>query len=164
MYKVVLVDDEEIVLAGIQKVYHLEDYGFQVAGAFTDASEALEQLEQLAPELIITDMKMPKMSGLEFIDRAKIIVPNAEFVVLSGHDDFVFAQESLKLGVADYLLKPVKKDAFAEMLQKMQEKIHAKLADQDYYSRVENWLNDNVSELTSKFFVDISENNVFDER
>ena len=164
MYKVVLVDDEEIVLAGIQKVYHLEDYGFQVAGAFTDASEALEQLEQLAPELIITDMKMPKMSGLEFIDRAKIIVPNAEFVVLSGHDDFVFAQESLKLGVADYLLKPVKKDAFAEMLQKMQGKIHAKLADQDYYSRVENWLNDNVSELTSKFFVDLSENNVFDER
>lgn len=163
MYRVVLVDDEEIVLAGIQKVYHLEEYGFEVAGAFTDAQEALGQLEALAPELIITDMKMPKMSGLEFIDHAKVILPNAEFVVLSGHDDFVFAQESLKLGVADYLLKPVKKDAFIQMLAKMHEKIHAKLADQDYYSRVESWLNDNVGDLTSKFFEDLSENDSFDQ-
>ncbi len=162
MYKVVLVDDEEIVLAGIQKVYHLEEYGFQVVGTFTDAQEALERLPDLAPELIISDMKMPKMTGLEFIDRAKQIMPNTEFVVLSGHDDFVFAQESLKLGVADYLLKPVKKDAFAEMLKKMHDKIHAKLADQDYYSRVESWLHDNVGDLTSKFFEDLSENDIFD--
>jgi len=163
MYKVVLVDDEKIVLEGIQKVYHLEEYGFQVVGAFADAAEALEHLADLAPELIITDMKMPKMTGLEFIDSAKKIMPNAEYVVLSGHDDFVFAQESLKLGVADYLLKPVKKEAFTEMLTKLHEKIHAKLADQDYYSRVESWLNDNVGDLTSKFFVDLSENDVFDD-
>lgn len=163
MYNVVLVDDEEIVLAGIQKVYHLEDYGFTVAGAFIDAGEALEHLADLSPELIISDMKMPKLSGLEFIDRAKKIVPNAEFVVLSGHDDFVYAQESLKLGVSDYLLKPVRRDTFSEMLTRMKEKIDAKLADLDYYSRVESWLTENTEDLTTKFFVDLSENDVFDQ-
>ena len=163
MYNVVLVDDEEIVLAGIQKVYDLESYGFQVIGAYTNGLEALAHLAELMPDLIITDMKMPAISGLELIDRAKKIVPHAEFVVLSGHDDFVFAQESLKRGVADYLLKPVRKEAFTEMLTRMQERIGAKLADQDYYSRVESWLHDNTEELTSKFLVDLSENDIFDQ-
>ena len=146
MHKVVLVDDEKIVLEGIQKVYKLEEYGFEVVGAFTDARYALTQIEKLDPQLIISDMKMPDMTGLEFIDNAKNIVPNAEFVVLSGHGDFVFAQESLKLGVADYLLKPVKKEAFAQMLVNMREKIDKKLEDLDYKARMENWIKDNATD------------------
>ena len=163
MYNVVLVDDEEIVLTGIQKVYKLEEYGFCVVGAFTDAREALEKLEGLSPELIITDMKMPNMSGLEFIDRAKRIVPEAEYVVLSGHDDFVYAQESIKLGVSDYLLKPVKKDAFSQMLINMKKRIDERMADQDYFGQVKNWLDQNTGNLTTRFFVELSENDRFDE-
>lgn len=126
MYSLVLLDDEKIVLQGIQKVFHLEDYGFQVTGAFNNPLKALESLEELKPDLIITDVKMPQMDGLEFSARVREILPDTEIVILSGYDEFSNAQHALKLGVRDYLLKPIKKADFAAMLTRMQQKDRGK--------------------------------------
>ena len=101
MYSLVLLDDEKIVLQGIQKVFHLEDYGFQVTGAFNNPLKALENLEELKPDLIITDVKMPQMDGLEFSARVKEILPDTEIVILSGynlHHTFRFPQVPERTG------------------------------------------------------------------
>lgn len=112
MYTMVLLDDEKIVLQGIQKVCEKEDCGFLVKGAFVDPLKALDALPELRPHLIITDVRMPQMDGLEFAKRAKEILPESEIVILSGYRDFTYAQTAMKIGVSDYLLKPIKRQIF----------------------------------------------------
>ena len=114
MYTMVLLDDEKIVLQGIQKVCEKEDCGFLVKGAFVDPLKALDALPELRPHLIITDVRMPQMDGLEFAKRAKEILPESEIVILSGYLDFTYAQTAMKIGVSDYLLKPIKKADFSD--------------------------------------------------
>ena len=116
MFSMVLLDDEKIVLQGIQKVCEKEDFGFEVKGAFCDPLKALDALPELRPQLIITDVRMPQMDGLQFAEKAKQILPETEIVILSGYRDFSYAQTAVKIGVSDYLLKPIKKANFAEML------------------------------------------------
>lgn len=116
MYRLILVDDEPIVLKGIQSVFHLEDFGFTLIKAYTNPLTALQELTETCPDLIITDVKMPQMDGLEFSAQAKKISPDAQIVILSGHDNFSYAQAALRLGASDYLLKPIKKKDFEKML------------------------------------------------
>ena len=71
MFSMVLLDDEKIVLQGIQKVCEKEDFGFEVKGAFCDPLKALDALPELRPQLIITDVRMPQMDGLQFAEKAK---------------------------------------------------------------------------------------------
>ena len=126
MYTMVLLDDEKIVLQGIQKVCEKEDCGFLVKGAFVDPLKALDALPELRPHLIITDVRMPQMDGLEFAKRAKEILPESEIVLLSGYRDFTYAQTAMKIGVSDYLLKPIKKADFSDMLHRMYARIEAR--------------------------------------
>lgn len=109
MYSMVILDDEKIVLQGIQKLCQKEDFGFVIKGAFVDSLKALDALPGLRPHLIITDVRMPQMDGLEFARRAKEILPESEIVILSGYRDFSYAQTAMQIGVSDYLLKPIKR-------------------------------------------------------
>lgn len=126
MYSVILVDDEKIVLDNMQKVIHFEEFGFSLEGVFTNPNLALEEIPQIRPQLIITDIKMPQMDGLEFTGKIRQILPDTEIVILSGHDNFIFAQSAVKLGVSDYLLKPIRKSDYTNMLKEMYRKIDAK--------------------------------------
>ena len=107
MYSMLILDDEKIVLQGIQKLCQKEDFGFVIKGAFVDSLKALDALPGLRPHLIITDVRMPQMDGLEFARRAKEILPESEIVILSGYRDFSYAQTAMQIGVSDYLLKPI---------------------------------------------------------
>lgn len=163
MYRLLLLDDEEIVIKGIQKVFRLPEYGFEVVGTFQNPQKALESLEDLRPDLIITDVKMPQMDGLEFSRAAKQILPDAEIVILSGHDDFSFAQAAVKIGVSDYLLKPIKKDDFVTMLQQMHEKIEKKQTRISQYNQLQELVQNSYIELKNRFYLGLSEENHYDE-
>ncbi len=163
MYTMILVDDEKIVLQGIQKVCAKENYGFEISGAFYDPLKALEELPVLRPQLIITDVKMPQMDGLEFAARAKEILPNAEIVILSGYRDFSYAQTAVKIGVSDYLLKPVKKSDFAEMLHHIHEKIENRTDQTVYFQALQEYAQNNRDELKNHFFLKMAENGESDE-
>lgn len=157
MYRLILVDDEEIVLRGIQKVFRLEDYQFQTVGTFTNPARALKELPTLSPHLIITDIKMPAMDGLTFATQAKQLLPDVEIVILSGYDDFAYARTAMKIGVSDYLLKPIKKQDFAKMLETMQEKISAREGLSRQLSALKNITMSNYATLRNKFFLTIAE-------
>lgn len=159
-----LLDDEEIVLKGIQKVFDLQAFGFELVGAFSNPVKALDQVKYLHPDLLITDVKMPQMDGLEVSGKIKQSYPDTEIVILSGYDDFSYAQTAVKIGVSDYLLKPIKKDDFGQMLTRMHRKIDERCSEKKYYQALQEFAENNFSELKNRFFLDLAENEIFDEK
>ncbi len=107
MYKVLIVDDEKMIRMGIKKVIQWEKLG--VGQVFTAASarEALQILEEQGPQIMITDIQMSEMSGLELIEEARKRQPELRVLVLTGYDSFEYARQSLRLKVQDFFLKPV---------------------------------------------------------
>lgn len=108
MYKVLLVDDEPYAIEGLRTMYNWEKNNFSVCGVASDGKTALEYINYYNPDLVITDIKMPELDGLQLIQYAtEVMKTNAKFIILSGYDNFSFAQAALKYGVCDYLLKPL---------------------------------------------------------
>lgn len=116
IFKVVVVEDEELILNNIVKKIHNLNLGFEVVGKAQDGKEGLEMIDRLIPDLVITDMKMPVMDGLEMIKIISSKYPYIKKIVVSGFDDFVFAQQAMKYDVRDYLLKPLKINELTDVL------------------------------------------------
>ena len=150
MYSMILLDDEKIVLQGIQKLCQKEDFGFVIKGAYVDPLKALDALPDLRPHLVITDVRMPQMDGLEFARRVREILPESEIVILSGYRDFSYAQTAMQIGVSDYLLKPVKKSDFADMLHRIYERLEAKSGQASYYRVLDGYARGLVDEAEVK--------------
>ncbi len=106
MYKVLIVDDEKMIRMGIQKVIPWEDLGVGEVFTASSAREALKILEEHTPEIMITDIHMSEMTGLELIEAAKEFQPKLRVLVLTGYDSFEYARQSLRLKVQDFFLKP----------------------------------------------------------
>lgn len=106
MHKLLIVDDEWMIREGLKKTVPWGDWHIEVAGTAKNGSEALGFLQELSVDILLTDIRMPKMNGLELIERCKQQFPAMKIVLLSGHDEFSYAQKALRLGVSDFLLKP----------------------------------------------------------
>lgn len=116
MNNVLVVDDEKTIRKGIKKLLEEVITGYKVLWEASNGFEALEILKIEVPDIIITDIRMPNMNGIEFIRLSKEKLPLTPIIVLSGHDDFTYVREALKLGVKDYLLKPVSRSELATIL------------------------------------------------
>ena len=103
----VLVDDEPIILKGLLETYDWGNMGFRVVGAARDGEEALEMLKEKKPDLVLTDVRMKKMSGLTLIERAKELELKTNFVVISAYRDFEYAKKACENGALSYLVKPI---------------------------------------------------------
>lgn len=132
MYRVIIIDDEPWAIVGVQKTFPWGKYGFEVVGTMNDAYEALEQAEILKPDLIITDIRMPEMSGLELIEQVKNRGIDCEFVILSGFGEFSYAQQALRSGVIDYIIKPVSAKSAEQLLARIKDTLDKKCDDSDY--------------------------------
>ena len=110
MYSVFLVDDEPIVLEGIRSKIDWENNGFTFAGEATDGEIALSMIHEIKPDVLITDIKMPFMDGLELSKAVKNIQPWIKIIILSGHDEFDYAKKAISIGIEDYILKPFTPD------------------------------------------------------
>lgn len=120
MLQVLLVDDEPWVLEGLRTMVNWEKHGFQVCGEALDGPEALTKMQELRPELVVTDIHMPVISGLELIERSKqLLARSPKFVILSGYDDFNYALTAMRQRVAEYLLKPIDEDEFGAILDRL---------------------------------------------
>lgn len=152
MFNLILVDDEPIVLKGIQAVFKLEDFGFHLVKTYTNPLQALGQLSDTLPDLIITDVKMPQMDGLEFSSEVRKRLPDTEIVILSGHDNFSFAQAAMRLGASDYLLKPIKKKDFEKMLENARARLDRRDSEKAHKEALAETARLNYSILRNRLF------------
>lgn len=114
--KLLVVDDEPVILNGIIRIIHNGNTPFtQVIGA-ADGVEALEVLDGFRPDLMITDLHMPELSGLDLIKEAQIRALCSRFIILTGYNQFEYARQAMRYRVIDYLLKPVNKDELLDLL------------------------------------------------
>lgn len=113
--RVFLVEDEELIRLGISELTPWDDWGFELLGSAADAEEALPQILALRPDLVLTDICMPDMDGLEMIERISAELDCA-FVVISGYSDFGYARRALQLQVSEYLLKPIDEEELKNAL------------------------------------------------
>lgn len=121
--KVLLVEDEIMIREGIAAAIDWQEYGFELCGQSGDGEEALRFIDRLNPDIVITDIQMPRMTGLELIVSAKRLQPLLEFIILSGHNDFAYAKTAIQFGVNDYLLKPCKPEELLDILLRTKQKI-----------------------------------------
>ena len=120
MRKVMIVDDEEYVIDMLKSIIPWEFYEFTIAGCAGNAVDAVKMFYSVRPDLIITDISMQDVSGLEFITRVRMVDPDVDVIILSAYDKFEYAQRALKLRVSRYLLKPLKKEELIEELVSIQ--------------------------------------------
>lgn len=118
LLKLLLVDDEEIILKGLQETYDWESMGYQVVGAAKSGEAALALLEDEEPDVVITDVRMKKISGLELIRRSKQVRPGMKFVVVSAYKDFEYARRACEEGALSYLVKPIDDEELEQVMKK----------------------------------------------
>lgn len=123
MYRVVLIDDENIIVEGLRRVVKWSDYDCQVVGTAFDAASGMEMVRRLRPHILFTDIRMPGENGLAMLAGLRSEFPDMQVVVLTGYRDFSYAQESIRLGVTRFLLKPSKMDEINEALQTMVQRL-----------------------------------------
>lgn len=123
LYRIILVDDEEEVRKGIIRKIDWETLGFQVVGDAENGEEALEMIEQLEPDMVMTDIRMPYMDGLTLSAKIRQKYPSIKILIFSGFDDFEYAQQAIKLNVTEYILKPVNVEELTEILNRVHENL-----------------------------------------
>lgn len=122
MIKVFLVEDETIIRNAIHEMIPWNKYGFELVGEAGDGEIALPMIRKEKPDVLITDIKMPFMDGLSLSKLIRKEMPDIKIVIISGYDDFTYAQQAISLGVEQYLLKPITKTGFIEVLEEINEK------------------------------------------
>lgn len=135
MLKIFLVEDEVIVRETIKRMIPWENLGFELVGEAADGEMALPLLIRQQPDLLITDIKMPFMDGLTLARLAKKEVPGLKVVILSGYDDFNYAKQAINIGVEDYLLKPITKNALIERLTEIRSRYEDEKTQREYYEK-----------------------------
>lgn len=147
MYKLMLVDDESDIREGLQEVIDFEKYGFTVVGEAANGLEALQVAEQMQPDLIISDIRMPLMDGLTMLRRAQQILPTVRCIILSGYDEFEYARQAMQFNCLGYLLKPISSTEFIEMLKEARAKLDKEFDARRNLTRLKQHFADSLPQL-----------------
>ena len=124
--KVLLCDDEQIVREGLRYIIDWEALGFTICGEAENGEDALAKIEKYKPGLVLMDIRMPKISGLELIAMMRGSGFTGEFIILSGYSDFEYARTAIRHGVSFYLTKPIDEDELEQALVSIREKISSR--------------------------------------
>lgn len=128
MYTMVIADDAQELRDMIVNTVHWDEIGFEVVGQAENGIEALELVEKLNPDLLLTDIKMPYVSGVELARRAREIRPAMQIAFLSGYEEFSYAMEAIRYRIVSYILKPISLSEFTEEMERIKQKIDAEFA------------------------------------
>ncbi len=153
LHKVFLVEDEIVAREGIRDNVDWRLNGFEFCGEAPDGEIALPLLETAEPDVLITDIKMPFMDGLQLCKVVRERMPWVKIIILSGHDEFEYAQEAIKLGVTEYLLKPVGVQELHNVLHKVAALLDRERKEQEELQRLRNQIEDNLAVLRERFLL-----------
>lgn len=159
MIQVFLVEDEIIIRESIQRMIPWKEYGYELVGEASDGEMALPMIREQKPDLVITDIKMPFMDGLSLISLVKKELPNTKIVIISGYDDFSYAQKAIELGVEQYLLKPISKNKFIQILEDIREKYIKENQQKNYYEQFEREKQQYEQHSRQDFFASLVQGN-----
>ena len=121
MYKIIMIDDEELALKSIPNAIDWEDYGLELTAVFSDAAMAMEYIYTHRVDGIFTDIKMPKISGLEISRKVREDFPDTVVFLISAYSEFEYAYEAIENGVSGYILKPINYKKLVDACGKMKE-------------------------------------------
>ena len=136
MLKVFLVEDESIVREGLKKNIPWQKYGYQFMGEASDGEMALPMIRKIRPDVLITDIKMPFMDGLALSQIVTQEIPDIRIIIISGYDEFEYAQRAIRVGVEQYLLKPITRGALRKV--EIREKIETEKEQKNYLETFQN--------------------------
>ena len=148
MYRVLLVDDEESVLKVLKTSIDWLALGVEAPVTASDGAQALEVMERAPFHLLITDIKMPRMGGLELIRRVRQLYPETRCILLTAYSEFDYAKEAIRLGVENYLLKPVQKEELESTVQNAMANLYRHRSNGEdllYQNILSRWLNGAIS-------------------
>ena len=123
MLKVVLIDDKKSIVEGMKYLIEWEEYGFEIAAALRCADDAIEFVKKNHVDLIISDIRMPGMSGLELIQEIKKTDSRIKFIIISGYAEFEYVKKAMDYQANGYLLKPIDEDELIVLLERIKEEI-----------------------------------------
>ena len=123
MNKIIIVEDEEIIRNGLAVSFEWMEYGCSIVGLAKDGKEGLDMILDLEPDIVISDIKMPKMTGIEMIQNAKKQGKEFFSIILTSYAEFEYAKSAIEFGASGYLLKPVDEDELIDLLKSINDKI-----------------------------------------
>lgn len=141
MYQLMIIDDEPVVRCGMKQLIPWEEHNFEICAEGIDGKDGLKKVLEYSPDLVLVDVKMPGMSGIELIRQAKKEGYDGKFIILTGYSDFEFAKSAVSLGVRAYLLKPIDEEELLQNIIEVKVELDAKKHLDDYY---------NLSELKAR--------------
>lgn len=150
--KVFLVEDEMVIRRGIKNSIDWEKEGYIFCGEASDGELAYPMIIKEKPDILITDIRMPFMDGLELCKLVKKGLPNIKILILSGYDEFDYAKEAIRLGVTEYLLKPISSGKLLEALNGVSESIRREKEDKDLVRKYMEEMRENTEHEKQKFF------------
>ena len=127
MPKILIVDDESIFRKGLRKMITSLDENWEIVGEASDGYDALDKLEEFSPEVLLTDIRMPRMDGIQLQQLASGRYKDLMTVVVSGYDEFAYVQQSMRQGARDYITKPVEREELGRVLEKLKLEIGKRL-------------------------------------
>lgn len=163
MLKVLIADDEEAIRKGLKKIITSANIGLNVIGEASDGEIALEMAEKLKPDIMLIDINMPFLNGLDFLDKVNKLIPDAITIIISGYDEFEYARKALQLGVFDYILKPVNRKKLIDTLLRAIDAYNKKMKEKEYKKLTQIEFKENKTYIQENFLKKCIEND-FEEK
>lgn len=164
MWNLVVADDEPKIRRGIENMLNWHEFNIHIVGEAEDGEIALEVIKEKKPDIILLDINMPFLNGLNLLEKLEEINNRSIVIIISGYDDFSYAQKALQFNVFDYILKPVNKKKMQEVISKAVSKLDEIQKETNYLEWVEKQLNKNMDMLKKSFFSEWLNNKLNDEQ
>ena len=155
LYSVLLVDDEEEVYSVIMKKLDWEAMGFRIAGYARNGVEALEMAEEIQPDVVMTDIKMPYMDGLTLSKKLKELYQKIKIIIFSGFDEFEYAKEAIQIEVEEYILKPIDAGNLKEVFDRIREKIDREMDEKRNVDKLREYYMESIPILQENFYTSL---------
>ncbi len=163
MYTLLLVDDEEEVIEAIVKKVKWEELGFQVTGHANNGFKAMDMLEEMQPDVVMTDIRMPYMDGLELCAHIKAKYPATKILLFTGFDDFEYAKEAVHLEIEEYILKPLNAVEITEVFKRLKEKLDYEISEKRNTDLLKKYYADSLPMLQANLYTTLIEGRIPEE-